>query len=175
MKENRSAPFPQIRSQLHLQNQVGKVESFLLHLFQFLRKTTRGYLILQEGLRLRLTAGDSTGEELSSSSLIGSQIRSTPCFSINSIVGSIFQCNCDPDHRALGPDLSIVDLDLRLKLDCFDQNFFANFIGIAMRLVSSLAALATHAAVGLSALTMQFIFFLPTLIQIHKVFWKIFP
>ena len=109
---------------------------------------TQGDLIVQEGKNTRLTVGDSTGEELSSSSLIGSQIRSiplsfnqSPCLSTNLIIGSVYKCICDPDHRALGLDLTIVDLDLRLKFDCFEPNFLKILQRVSTQPVSSSAAL----------------------------------
>ena len=94
------------------------------------------------------------GKNLFSSSLIGSQIRSFPLFFFHSlIVRSVQSFICDPDHRVLRPDLSLIIVDLSQEFDCFDENSFANFASVSTRLASIRIASSTRSAVGLCALT----------------------
>ena len=78
-------------------------------------------------------------------------------------IGSVKYDICDPGHRVLEPDLSLISVDLSQNSDCFDTNLFANFASVATLFVSVLVALAMRFAVGTPALTTQFAHCLPAL------------
>ena len=76
-----------------------------------------------------------------------------PCFFHSLTIRSVKSLICDPDHRVLLPDLSLIIVDLSQEFNCFDEKSFANFARVSTRLASTQIALSTWSAVGLCALT----------------------